>query len=324
MKTYELLETKHPDLFRVVDRSGNWAHYYHKPTGRFLRSVSAILDGGYPIGEGLKNFLSSHTPGERDQILRTAGEKGDKVHRLIDQLLTKEVPALYPDSTVYNRNTTATDRISNDEWDALLSFARFWNAHAPILHKSEASVFSLYGDYAGTTDAILTLTKACDVKTCKCEELIGKIGLWDWKTSGGIYPQYSAQASAYAFADNIKEYLPEGVLKVDYLAVLRIGTNHKTTGGYELKSFDPDEAYKRFTAARRLANFGYEPFTFADITEIPEVIKIVIQTPKPAKKKRAKKVLSPAAAKTEPVVDTAPQTAQPPEGGKRTKRTKSK
>src|SRR3990167_9947319 len=304
MKSYELLDTKHPDLSRVVDREGNWENYKHKPSGRYLTGITTVLGRGYPKGPGFENFLSQKTPAERDAILKAAGEKGDRVHRLIDTILSQsKKPYTYEldrSNLVYNRATKAQEQITNDEWDAILSWARFWILHRPIVFASELSVYNLIHGYAGTGDSALKLTRECDVKTCKCNELIGKAGIWDWKTGNGIYPSYFAQVAAIVFADNIAEYLPKKH-KIEYGAVLRLGTRHVTTGGYELKvTTDLSEAFVRFLAAKTIADNEYDPFDPESIYEIPDNIIIPINVvdltakPKPSAKKRTKKVLSPA------------------------------
>ena len=292
MKTFDLLETKHPDLFRVVDRNGNWEYYWHKPSDTYLRGVTTILNVGYAKGAFFDEWLSRHTPDERDEILRAAGERGDKVHRAIDTILGMGAEGkLSRTSRIFNKASGVEEQLSIEEWDALLSFGRFWVAHEPILHASEASVFNTRLGYAGTADAILTLTKSCGVRTCKCADLVGKVSLWDWKTSKGIRPSYSAQTAAYACAENIGEYLP-GMTGIAYTAVLRLGTAHKTTGGYELKSFDVMEGFERFMAAKSIADFEHRPFEPSDITEVPDEIKITVtayQAPKPEEKKTSKR-----------------------------------
>lgn len=300
MKTYNLKPTKHPKLFRVVDREGNWEHYAFIETkgmpAIFLRGVTTILKNGYVKGPGLLKFLSDHTATERDEILKAAGEKGDKVHRAIDMMISLPDPITlggkaYPIAEpivqklengvgIFNKEAGDYEPISNEEWDALLAFSSFWNAHEPVVLKSEGSLYSIAGGYAGTADAIVILTKACEVKMCKCEDLIGKIGLFDWKTSKGIYPEYYAQSAAYANAENIGEYLPpEG--KIDYIAILRLGTPHKTTGGYEFKAVTGEGlkgAFNLFNAAKSIADFEYTPFNpERDIEEIPDSLEIQVK-----------------------------------------------
>lgn len=279
MKTYELKETKHPDVFRVVDRDGNWENYFIKSKNVYLPGVTTILNRGYAKGAFFDQWLSQHTAEERDKILKAAGEKGDKVHRAIDLILSGEFLMIQRETGIFNRETKDYEKLENDEWDALLAFASFWKVHEPIVLVSEATLYNLGSGYAGTADAVLILTKKCDVRACRCEELVGKTGLWDWKTSSGIRASYSAQVAAYANASNIGEYLPPAG-KIEYAAVLRIGTNHKTTGGYELKAWSGDalnDAFVRFCGARNIQEFEHRPFDpDTDIQEIPDSIELAV------------------------------------------------
>ena len=285
MKTFELRETKHPDLLRVVDWNENWEFYKHAPSGKYLNSVTSILDKGYARPE-LEEWLSDHTVGERDDILNRAKDKGTKIHNAIDLLLTMggQRNVLLRDTHIFSKQTKKEEPITNEEWNALLSFQSFWDAHAPVLYISEAAVFNLSLNYAGTIDALLSITKSCNVKSCNCKDLVGKIGLWDWKTSSGIRASYSAQCGAYVNSDNILEYLPKKK-KIDYIGILRVGTKHKTTGGYELQTFDPKESFERFKAAKQIADFTLEPFNEGRIVDVPEEITLSVDVYTPKKKK---------------------------------------
>lgn len=182
MKTYTLEATKNPDLFRVMDRDGNWQHYYLKSKDIYLRGATTVLEQGYAKGAFFEDWLLKMTREERDQILKSAGERGDKVHRFIDTALTvsgvEEFGTKFQKEVgIFNRATKDYDKPSNDEWDAILSFAQFWAKHEPVLYVSEAPLYNTKIGYAGTADAIIQITKACTVRYCKCEELVGKIGL---------------------------------------------------------------------------------------------------------------------------------------------------
>lgn len=312
-KTYELRPTKNDKIFRIVDRDGNWEHYAHiesegaKPT--ILRGVTTILNKGYAKGAFFEDWLARHTENERAEILSAAGEKGDRVHRAIDLLCNGDSvldkndkrSKIERNDHIFSRDAKDETPLSNAEWDALLAFGRFWNGHAPVILFNEEPLFDLGIGVCGTGDAALILTKECGVRTCRCKELVGKIGLWDYKTSSGIRPPYSAQMAVYSRAQNIGDFLPKG-RKIEYIAALRLGTQHKTTGGYEMKPFIGDdameEAYQRFLAAKKIADFEYTPFDpEKDIEEIPDAIEIIIERPKeekpepkePKKKAPAKK-----------------------------------
>ena len=152
-----------------------------------------------------------------------------------------------------------------------MAFQEFWKRHEPALIVGEQSVYDSTLEYAGTLDAIIVLTKACEIRTCPCKDLVGKKGLFDWKSGGGIYSSYGAQIAAYAKAESLKE-------KIDYTAILRIGTNHKMTGGYEFQVYDLTDTevhFQEFLAARQIANAEFKPFdAMKEVIEIPDVIEI--------------------------------------------------
>ena len=281
-KIYTLEPTKIKELFRIVDRKGDWQNYWHKDTGVVLRSVNAILDNGYPKGKGFENWLSRLSPAEAEAERREKSGEGDRTHQYIDSVLTssgkKGIGTVFTRESllVLDKTTGQMVQLNDDEWDAVLSWSRFWNAHAPVLIASEMPVYDLKMGYAGTFDALLTLTKTCGVKACGCEELIGKVGIWDWKKSAGIYPNYSAQLGAYAYADSLKTMLDGST--PDYAANLRLGTAHKTTGGYELKAYTTlTEIYRRFLAALEIAGYDYKPFDTAQMEEeIPDQIEVKV------------------------------------------------
>lgn len=295
-------------LFRVVDRERNWQHYvlvksFKEGRGAdspsfadledyvVLRGVTTILGKGYAKGEGFENFLAQHTQAERDSILASTGERGDKVHRAIESILTfvepgakSDVSTLERSTGVYSKAKEDYEELGNDEWDMMLSWEQFWKRHEPVLVSAEEPVYSVVGGYAGTVDALLVITKECGNKFCGCAGLAGKIGLYDWKTSSGIYDQHSAQVAAYANAENLGEILPRG-RKVDYAAVLRLGTAHVSTGGYQLASFkrlsEADRYDKslecgmeRFDAAKAIASFGYKGFNLDEVVDVPDRIEV--------------------------------------------------
>ncbi len=283
MKTFTLQPTRHNDLFRVVDRDGNWKHYLHQPSGTYLRGATTILTDGYPKGAGFEQWLANHSPEERDSILAAAGDKGDMVHRVIDLALNTPGNAtilLDRRTEIHNRAINEYRKLTNAEWDATLSWAHFWTKHKPIVITAEGTGYNLKLGHAGTWDAILILTEECGVRTCKCAGLKDKIGLFDWKSGSGIYPTYSAQTASYANSENLHEYLPDG-RSIEYTAILRIGTRHKTTGGYEMQVSVGDEIhsdYARFLAAKAIADYDYKPFDPAlEIQDIPDTIELAVQ-----------------------------------------------
>ena len=266
MKTFELKPTGNSELFRVVDREGDWRFYFHKPSGKYLRAVNAILDEGYAKGTRFYQYLKNISAEEADKKLKAAGDRGDAVHQAINKLLDSGKA----DRTIkiLGEDNKSERSLTNDEWDYLLSFGEFWNRHNAKLISKEQAVYSVGYGYAGTYDVICVLQKNCEVKTCKCDAFIGKTGLLDWKSSGGIYNSYGAQVAAYANAHGVK---------CDYTGIVRLGTNHKTTGGYEFQPYNQLETsahFEEFKAAITIANSEHEPFSEAEIKDIPDIIKL--------------------------------------------------
>lgn len=282
MKTFSLEPTKLKELFRIVDRNGDWQNYWHKKTNTVLRSVNAILDAGYPKGKGYEIWLSKLTPAESEEIRKEKSGEGDRTHQFIDAVLTSSGVAGFgtkfsrDETLVLDKDTGQMVKLNDEEWGAVLSWAEFWNRHEPTLLLAEIPVYDLKLGYAGTFDAALILTKACEVKSCGCDELVNKLGIYDWKKSAGIYPNYSAQLGGYALAESLKGLL--GGRGLDYAANVRLGTNHKTTGGYEFKAYTKlGEIKNAFLTAKFIANRDYKPFTMEEVEEIPDTISVEVK-----------------------------------------------
>lgn len=273
MKTYELRATSDPDLKRVVDREGEWETYFHEPSGLYLRGVTAILHRAWGKPQ-LMTWAKNQLPGIVEQKLRYGGEKGDAVHQFIAKVLSG---AKCSRETMVSAEDRITKRLlKNDEWDAVLSFTRFWIAHEPRLIAHEKTVANLRKRYAGTMDLILRLTKACKVKWCACKPFIGRLLLLDWKSGGGIYDDMGAQVASYANADL------SAILRGHKLAgsgIVRLGTKHKTTGGYEAQFYDWHETrrhFAEFQAAIKIDDASYRPFDPAVIFDIPDSVTITV------------------------------------------------
>lgn len=271
MKTYTYEPTKDPDLFRVVDRKGDWKHYYHKPSDRHLRAVNYILTEGY-AKPGLLEWAKKATAEEIERRMKTAGDKGSHVHRFIEKIFEGEI--ITRESKVWDDDRKEEVKITTEEHDNLLAFESFLIKHEPILMDYEIPSYNLKVGYAGTIDFIGKLTKACDVKICPCNAVIGKTGLIDWKNSSGIRDENGAQVAAYTAGQNLKP-------KIQYTAILRLGTAHKTTGGYEFEIYDRKETtqhFKEFLSAITQHNAHYKPFDpKKEIYEIKDEIKYNIK-----------------------------------------------
>lgn len=288
MRNYVLESTADENLFRVVDRQGNWSHYFFK--NQYLRAVNFILETGYAKGFRFIKWIKGKSEEETDRILKETGERGDRIHQFIARLPYLQGKADRFTTVLAEDNLTEV-KLSDDEWDAVLAYQEFWKRHETSLIASEYPIYNLKYGYAGTLDLIVRLNKDCGVRTCGCKDHIGKIGCIDIKSGGGIYSSYGAQLAAYAKGQNFKPVL--GTNKIGYTAVLRIGTNHKTTGGYEFEPYTAKETkvhFNEFLAAMAISNAEYKLFNpDEEIKDIPEIIDIEIKKENLIKEKRSVK-----------------------------------
>ena len=265
MKSYQLEPTFNPDLKRVVDIHGDWRFYYHSPSGRYLRAVNAILEEGYAKGPRFYAYLKTHSAEEIDRILSRAGDRGDAVHQFITMIFSH--PKMPNRQTPVAEDNGSLRLLTHDEWEAVLAFETFWKSHSPTLVDYEQSVANLNLGYAGTYDARLKITTPCGNDKCHCKRFIGKLGLFDWKTGGGIYSNYGAQLAAYWKTTS-----------ADYTAILRLGTKHRV--GYEFQIYNRRESnkhFREFKAALQIANAEHKPFDpKKEIYEIPETLNLTI------------------------------------------------
>jgi hypothetical protein len=287
MKTFDLRPTSDPNLFRVVDRDGEWERYaaaieWRQIDGKaevtrfaFLRGVTAILHRAWGK-PALMNYLRNQSPEAIEKKFHYAGEKGDAVHQFIARVLSGEPFNL---STVVRSEDRITDRqLKYPEWDCVLSMSRFWAMHEPKLIAHELSVANLTKGYAGSLDAIVRLTKSCGLgpkKGCDCEKFIGRLLLLDWKSGAGIWPDMGAQVAAYANADLSK------ILHGNRLggtAIVRLGTKHRN--GFEGKFFNVEKTrknWKRFQSAINIDDADYKPFDPDCIFDIPESVSLTVE-----------------------------------------------
>lgn len=280
MKTYELKPTSNPALERVVDRDGDWRHYRHVPSGTYLRSVNFILDSGYAKGTGFYTALKNSTAEEWERRLEAAGDKGDAVHQLIKKILSGEqvtrTTMILADDNVNFRLPTY------EEFEAALAMSAFWADHACKLVIHEYPVYNLPDGYAGTLDVICRITKACGNRYCRCEPYVGKLGLLDWKSGGGIWDNYGPQDSAYwtGIATMVEDPISALAGQIEFTGIVRVGTNHKV--GYQTEFYDKTESethYREFLAARTIHDANYRPFDpEKEVYEIPDIINITVET----------------------------------------------
>ena len=274
MKRHSLGETDDNNLFRLVDMNGDWTHYFHKPTGRTLKSSTYILNRGFAKGPQFLEALKNSSAEAWDKKTSDACDRGDAVHQGVRGLIISGSFSRLDE--VLSEDNKTPRRATHGESDAIMSFGRLWNDHGMVAIGFEKSIVNLDGDgYAGTLDLLAVMTKPCgrDKRYCKCVPFMGKLGLWDHKSGKGIYESYGPQVASYAKAD-LKEII--GTRKVEYTAIDHLGRD--TERGYKIEFYDEAETEKHwneFQAANVIMNATYKPYDFlADDEEIEEEIKI--------------------------------------------------
>ncbi len=283
---YTFVETSDENVQKVVDRSGNWTHYYLVKEKRYVKGVTHILKLGYAKGSRFHEWLLSVSKEEAKKKLEEAGDEGTRTHMAIRDLimgrkLTREVK--YPSDT-----TGRQEVLTDSEWDSLMAFQGFCDKYKP---QSIAQEFILASnDFAGTADYLCTITVPKDDKTFPAEVRGQEILLLpDWKTSSAIYDEYQAQLAAYfTMALNhpiYRKYFTKD--KPWFTGVLRLGSKHKC--GYEFQVWDAVETAENerlFYAAKVIADKAQPEFN-PEIIETPNTI--VIKVPKAALPVKQKK-----------------------------------
>jgi len=280
---YTLKPTDDPHLFRVIDRKGDWVVYYHDQRKKYLWAVNYILRGGFPKGDGFMNYLLGTTKEEAKKTLEAAGERGSRVHDAIRDLINGEEIAI--DKPYLNELTGRWEVLTDEEWNYLRSWVAWVAEYKPEVIAHETSVAA--DRYAGTIDFYGTIevdhTEEKEVRiekfakdgkketTIKIEKVKTKKRirvLLDYKTSGGIWPEYKLQVAAYAYA---LRRPPE------FTGVVRLGTKHKN-GGFEMKLWDHTETklhYQTFRATMRNFDFTHPAYEHNDET-IPAKLSVKI------------------------------------------------
>lgn len=282
MKKFELSPTSNPDLFRIVDRKGDWTHYWHEPTKTVLRAVNFILSKGFEKGEGFYIALKNSTAEEWEKKLEKACDKGDAVHQAINQFLSGDGTKKFGrDMKVLADDNLNLRELTDEEWNVVLSFVRMWEAHAFKIVAKEETVCNLELGYAGTLDWIARATKECDkvcgTRGCKFKDVIGKLGLLDHKSGSGIYENYGPQLAAYVHCD-LSKFIKDK--KIEYTAIDHLGTKHVC--GYDVEVYDEKETdvhFEEFKSAIVIANSRYKPFNLDEENEeIPDEVTITVET----------------------------------------------
>lgn len=302
MYTYTFEKTSTKDLWRVVKTStGDWTHYYFgklnkeklpKEDGPYLLAESFIINTGWPKGPWFEKYLRD-TPGETSKrIFEEATEKGKRVHKAFEDMLKIQKGnsrSFKKFGLVWNEKIQQQVMLEEKDWGCIQSFRDFWVDHEPILLTSEFSLYNLQVGYAGTSDALLILTKECGKSwggnSCHCKNNTWKVILLDFKATTAIRDEHGLQVAAFADAENLVDYLKGYSLNLT--GDLRVGTG-VAGKGYQLKIYNKTktvENYKRFLLAKHMTDEKIKPFNpEKEIVEIESSVSITVKKRIPAGK----------------------------------------
>lgn len=226
------------------------------PTYIYKPSVTYVT-GFYPKGKFFEAWLRNNG-NEAEVIKQLAAEKGSKVHQGCDSLVKGNTVTMA--SKFINPTTGNKEELTTEEYEAILSFARWCDAAKPKFLNSE---FIIEGpDFAGTVDLLC--------------EIAGKTCIIDYKTSQVVYPSHELQVSAYKHAMGIDADM----------AILQLGYK-KNKNGYKLTPVD--DKYDLFRNVYQIflnETEGEKPRQI----ELPMSIKLESKEKKNAEHKQAVKV----------------------------------
>jgi hypothetical protein len=179
----EIKEILDANTIRITTPDERW--YQYPPTKQWFASSTWI--SGYVPAKDLTRWVGEVGGEEANKIKTERGDFGSIVHVACEKLgRGGEVnhDDVFPDGRGGTRELTA------EEYEAVLSFARWAKEVKPEFLQVEKTVFNFDYKYAGTLDLMAKID--------------GKVWLIDLKTSKNIYLSHRVQLSSYFHADGVK------------------------------------------------------------------------------------------------------------------------
>jgi hypothetical protein len=195
----------------------------------FVPSVTWICDS-YPKGRGYYMWLARHGWDEAEEIRRSAGDKGSKVHQAAGVLLSGGTVRM--EDSFENPRTLEKEPLTPDEYLCLMSFCEWFAEEQPQVIAVEYTVWNEKLRYAGTVDL------KCRLKS----DYYRHVWIIDLKTSAEIWPPMELQVSAYKHADESP--------KANRLAILQLGYRRNKNKKFKFTQI-PDQ-FHLFRAAQRI------------------------------------------------------------------------
>lgn len=186
------------------------------PTFKWKKSVTWICSF-YPKGKAFWRWLADKGWSEAEALKVSAGDKGNKVHNAIVNLIAGGTIKM--EDKYINNSTGLQEELTVEEYECLMSFVNWANDVKPTFILSELTVESEQYDYAGTVDCVAKIGE--------------QLYIIDFKTGQYIWPEYELQIAAY------KQALKEMGRKVDdvKLAFLQVGYK-KNKKGYKFTEIE--------------------------------------------------------------------------------------
>ncbi len=194
------------------------------PTYEYLPSVTWIASY-YPKGIPFYKWLANKGWDEAEAIKQAAGDKGSKVHYAIEDLL-KGYPVRM-DAKYINPTTGQEEELTLQEYECLMSFAKWFEATKPEIISRELIVFNDQHGYAGMVDFVCMID--------------GQLYVIDFKTGQYIWPEYKIQISAYQHCN--KDW------QAAKLAILQLGYKRNKNG---YKFTEVQDKFDLFLAAKQI------------------------------------------------------------------------
>jgi len=195
------------------------------PVVAFVPSVTWIC-GHYPKGIAFYKWLANKGWDEAESLKQSAGDKGSRVHKAIENLINGEEVRL---DAQFDNSEGKLEELSAEEYGCVMSFVQWFESVKPEIIKAETTIFSEKNNFAGTIDFI-----------CKIGD---EKWIIDFKTSQYVWPEYELQLSAYkkAMEDLTGEQFKIAILQVGYKR------NHK-----EYKFTALEDKFDLFLSAQKI------------------------------------------------------------------------
>lgn len=189
----------------------------------------------YPKGIAFYKWLADKGWDEAETIKKSAGDKGSKVHKAIEDLIKGK--ELCITDKYYNETLDKEEELNPEEWNCIRTFKDWCDEMKPKFILTEQSAINEKIGYGGTIDCV------CDIN--------GQIYLIDFKTSQNIWKEYELQVSSYKGLLPCIDKTKDIDLNFVKLAILQVGYNRNKNG---YKFTEIEDKFDLFLNAKAIWN----------------------------------------------------------------------